>query len=1139
MPDIIVTAIMQDSRGFVWLGSRTGLYRFDGYNYHLYEFDANDTNSISSNMIYQIWEDESGNLWITTLSGLNRFNRIKETFTRFQHKQLIEKKMEHAQKIVGMIPVRTGTILLSTWLGELLEFDMKTERFKKIKPTRGDKEFNFKTPVIEIKTDVKGRIWVGTLDDGLYVFDPNNNYNLIHHYQHIDNDPSTINSNIVFSVLPDNKGNIWIGTSQGMNIIIPGNNKGKQGTINHINPRLPEMRDFMKYEIYGIKEDREGNLWIRSSHGIITYQPETGNSKIWPVETSKLNSIDKLFSLKTLMLDNTGSVWYSSIDHGISRLNFQLNSFDFIGHDSTDINSLNNDKVTSIYQDTSGILWIGTRSMGLNKRIPAMGKNKTETWDHYTHNPLDPNSISNNEIRSIIRDSRGDLWIGTHSGGINKLVDQEKGPVQFESYRPDFVEETERNQLDEICEDNEGNLWIGGSNLYLFDRDKKRFYRYVADLNDTDSLSVIAWVNEMVAYKSSVWMSTWSGGLVKISPPYRKSGNFITGTTRIYNNINLQGNLGDWGTRTICVPKIHTENVIWIGTNGRGLLCLRKDHKKSGTMEEYFVVYNKKDGLTNLVVQGIEEDNDGNIWISTKSGLSRFDPVTGLFTNYYEEDGLADDFFKVAAHYKSPDGKLYFGVDGLISFYPEEIFTDDYIPPVYLCGISISNVPLKIGDNSPLKKTLSETKEITLSHDQNFISLEFAALNYTIRNETRYKYKLEGFESEWIDAGTDRNASYQGLQPGSYTFRVIASNRSGTWNTQGATLKITIRPPWWRTIAATITYIILLILAVFGIIKVREKKLVRDKKILEEKVFERTEELHEVNTQLEEHKEELEQQKEELQQTLDYLKDTQAQLVQSEKLASIGQLTAGIAHEINNPVNYINAGIESLEVNLNEIREILDLYNEITPKNVEEKLTQIMEVKQRLDYRELILEIRKLIGSIKAGSERTTEIVRGLRTFSRLDENEIKPTDLHEGIDITLVMLHNKFKHHVKISKEYGELPMVECFPGKLNQVFMNILSNAIEAIAEKGTITIKTWEDKPKGRIVVSIKDDGMGMTKDVMSNIFNPFFTTKEVGKGTGLGLSVSHGIIEQHKGDIKVESSPGKGTEFIISLPIKHVE
>ncbi len=452
-----------------------------------------------------------------------------------------------------------------------------------------------------------------------------------------------------------------------------------------------------------------------------------------------------------------------------------------------------------------------------------------------------------------------------------------------------------------------------------------------------------------------------------------------------------------------------------------------------------------------------------NLWISTEDGLSKFDPDTKSFTNYYERGRLTRRLFGWLSHYTGPEGKLYFLRMASYHFIPIVYAAITLVPPVYITGLSINNKALGVAEHSGLSTNLLLTKEIDLSHDQNVITLEFAALNYINSEENRYRYKLEGVDDDWVDAGTERTASYQGLQAGSYIFRVMGSNNDGVWNTEGAQIKIIIHPPWWRTLPAIISYILILIVLLYVYIKIREKKLVQDKAKLEKKIAERTEELQEVNTQLEEHHEELQQQKEELQQTLNFLKETQAQLVQTEKMASVGQLTAGIAHEINNPVNYISAGIGSLEVNLNEIREILDLYNEISPGNVTEKLKQIEEVKLRLDYKELIDEIKDLIKSIKAGSERTTEIVKGLRTFSRLDENEIKPADLREGIDLTLVMLHNKYKHHVEIIKQYGELPMVECFPGKLNQVFMNILSNAIDAIGEKGSIVIKTWQDRAK----------------------------------------------------------------------------
>jgi signal transduction histidine kinase len=285
--------------------------------------------------------------------------------------------------------------------------------------------------------------------------------------------------------------------------------------------------------------------------------------------------------------------------------------------------------------------------------------------------------------------------------------------------------------------------------------------------------------------------------------------------------------------------------------------------------------------------------------------------------------------------------------------------------------------------------------------------------------------------------------------------------------------------------------------------------------------------------ELSEANEKLNVQKEKLQMILENLQRTQNQLIQSEKMASLGLLVAGIAHEINNPVNFISAGVDSLSTNLEEIRQVLEIYHKITPGNVTKKLKEIEELKQKVEYKEAIRELNKLIDSIKNGTKRTTEIVKGLRTFSRLDEDILKTADIHEEIDSTLILLHNKYKDRIEIIKNYGQIPLIECFPGQLDQVFMNILSNAIDAIDKKGSITINTSISREN--IKVSIKDTGHGIPENLKVKIFDPFFTTKGVGKGTGLGLSISQSIIEKHKGTITFKSEQEKGTIFIITLPV----
>ncbi|MBX2840317.1 MAG: GAF domain-containing protein [Flammeovirgaceae bacterium] len=288
------------------------------------------------------------------------------------------------------------------------------------------------------------------------------------------------------------------------------------------------------------------------------------------------------------------------------------------------------------------------------------------------------------------------------------------------------------------------------------------------------------------------------------------------------------------------------------------------------------------------------------------------------------------------------------------------------------------------------------------------------------------------------------------------------------------------------------------------------------------------------NEEMHAQQEELYSQNEALEATLSQLKQAQTQLVQSEKMAALGQLTAGIAHEINNPVNFISAGIVGMKKSLHHIINILKEYEKIDKSNLDKQLESITTLKERTNLDKVVDLVLKVAEDINIGAQRTAEIVRSLRTFSRLDEDTLKPINIHDGIDSTLLLLRNQYKNRININKNYGQLPFVECSPGKINQVFMNVLVNGIQAIENEGEITIST---KLKGEAaVIEISDTGKGMSQEVRKHIFEPFYTTKDVGSGTGLGLPISMGIIEGHNGEILVNSELGTGTTFSIELPLK---
>ncbi len=268
-------------------------------------------------------------------------------------------------------------------------------------------------------------------------------------------------------------------------------------------------------------------------------------------------------------------------------------------------------------------------------------------------------------------------------------------------------------------------------------------------------------------------------------------------------------------------------------------------------------------------------------------------------------------------------------------------------------------------------------------------------------------------------------------------------------------------------------------------------------------------------------------------QTIGQLKETQSQLVSSEKMASLGVLTAGIAHEINNPVNFIYTGVNSLKKDYEELDQLFTIIDQLTEKsNNDALINQLISTKKEIDFEEIIDIIPQTITDIQIGAERAADIIRGLRNFSRIDKDSKQLSDIHEGIDTALLLLRNKFKNHIKIDKHYSQLPKVECFPGKLNQAFLNIFSNAIDAIEKDGIITISTSSND--NQIQINIEDNGKGISEENINKIFDPFFTTKSVGKGVGLGLSITFGIIQEHHGKIEVKSTENVGTIFTISLP-----
>lgn len=1110
----VVTAIFQDSQGFMWFGTQDGLNRYDGYSF--LHFKHNDTvnTSISGNYIRCIYEDSDGFLWIGTAeNGLNRYSQADQSFNQYS---IDNKKSERdlESTILCIMEDHNKQLWVGTSEG-LLKFYPQKNTFEKL-PL--DIIFDFKASE-NIKTlfeDAQKQLWIGT-DNGLVCFNSNRDKITVYN---TETSKGKLVDNDIHEIFEAEKNILLIGTSNGLSIFdlsemdfvqsYKGLNSEKHLTFN---------------EVGAIAKDKRGTLWIGTfGNGLFNYNLKTKKLKRYFASPGKNKTLSNDYVL-SLYIDKSGLLWIGTYGGGIDLLELLKIEFNNISKANKGTSGLANNDVYAITQSRGGYLWFGTAN-GLSIYQP-----QTNTFTTVKHENDDNQSLSSNIIYSLLRDFDNNIWIGTDGGGLNKVQLNEKLPEKlcFQHYRENDSDSAS------ICSDqifclfqnrNDSLIWAGTDNgIAVIKPNGKMTLKFSYIENDSTTLSN----NSVQAIKQTgdgtIFVATYNG-LNEYIPERKEFKRHENPNGRSSNTVY-----------SICEDK---NKLIWLGTDN-GLYNFDKKN-------ETFKRFTKEDGMPDNVIYGIIADDENNLWLSTNKGLSRMigqhKQVEYTFINYNTNNWLSCNAFNIGAYYKNSDGMIFFGCDnGVTVFHPDNVKGNYYQPPVIITDFQLFFEPVRISKDytTPLTKNIEVTKSIVLTAKQNVLSFGFTALNFIQSEKNEYAYMMEGFDDKWRYIQDRRNATYTNLDPGKYTFRVKASNNNGIWNEQGTSISIEILPPfykkWWFYLIIAAGAIIFIIL----LIHLRTKGLAKMQKILQQKVKERTAEVerqkHEVQEKailLKQANEELNATNEELNTTLDHMKAMQSQLVQSEKMASLGQLTAGIAHEINNPINFVNGSIFPLQRDIDDIINILDQYEHFIEKQkLKSHFKEVEKLKEELEADFLIDEIHSLLDGIKEGADRTTAIVKGLRNFSRLDEDDMKLANLNEGIESTLLILNNKLKQKVTIKKDLGEIPEIICYPGKINQVFMNIINNACDAIEKTGTIFIKS--EKANEHIIIRIKDNGYGMPQKVKERIFEPFYTTKDVGEGTGLGLSISFGIIENHKGKIEVESEPGKGTEFIISLPL----
>ncbi len=530
--------------------------------------------------------------------------------------------------------------------------------------------------------------------------------------------------------------------------------------------------------------------------------------------------------------DRLGILWFGTNFNGISKYNPSKRFFIQYKHRINDVNSVADNTIYALYQDSQGIIWIGT-SNGLDSY-----DRKINQFTHYTSNPKDPNSLSDNVIRSICEDRYKMLWIGTVNG-VNRFDPIHK---KFTRYLPNLNDPNSlsHQSVFNIYKDRAGNIWIGTlSGLNRYDYEKNNFSRYVNDPNNPKSLSDNFIWSIYEDTSGTFWIGTLVGGVNQFDPT---KGTFIHYQYDPKNPTSISGN------KVLSLFEDHT-GCLWMGTtNG-----LNKFDRNTGT----FCRYNQKDGLPNSSIQAILEDDHGNLWIGTNSGLSKFNPATNKFKNYFESYGLQSNEFEPNSCWKFKNGEMMFGgIKGFNIFHPDSIKNDLNLPTVVMTDFQILNKPVPIGKlldgRTILEKTISECAKINLSYVDNVFSFGFAALHYASPNENLYAYMMEGFEKEWNYTDANRRfATYTNLPPGQYIFHVKASNNQGAWNESGTFLKILITPPFWETWWFRVVVVFFIFGLLFLGLQIRTARIRTRNRELEQHVSDRTGQLQLANKELE------------------------------------------------------------------------------------------------------------------------------------------------------------------------------------------------------------------------------------------------------------------------------------------------
>lgn len=784
-----VTRIIQDQKGFLWIGTRGGLNRYDGYQFKIYKNEIGNPNSLINNSIESLFEDRNGKIWIGTKSGgVSCYDPAKDLFTHFQADSR-EANSISGNRVIAISEDTEGKLWFGTWFNGFSIYD----------PDR--KTFTQKLPgllVSDIINAHNGHMWIVT-QRGLHLFDQAGNQ--IGHFT------SSENSSDFEKIIEDPKRNcLWIGTWQsGLLQFDLNTHTFRQFKHPRGNPFGPRANI-----AYAIFKDEQDMIWTGTwGGGLFVFNPETEQYSRYELATGPYQNAKTLYSeILCIFKDRSGVTWIGTNGGGLCKVNKNFNQFGLIkGREGLAGAFPSNNPIWSVMEDDNGILWVGTKGNGyLSYSKDGVHFDVLPFPGLYQYSS-GGSKILGSKVLFKRRDSS--IWAGTHHG-LFQILPTDNDQYQLKRAYESPGKAIRGVKVSSMAETVDGSFWVGtqhsGLNRILPDdptgNSHIRYYQASEDSTTLQNQRISALLEDQ---SQRLWIGTY-GGLHLYLPEKDHFRSFS----------KIPGDLQSLSSNIILCLYGDQKGRLWIGTpNGLNLAVPTQDNNWT------FRSFQEKDGIPNNYIQGILEDKGGHLWISTNKGITKFDPEAEVFYNYDVSDGLQGNAFSESAACKSKDGKLYFGgIYGLNYFHPDSITNESEPPGVFITGFRIFNQEVGVGDTFNnrviLHNELMGTENITLTHRENVFSLEFTALNFRTPHKITYRYRLIGLEEEWNDVGDQRNVTYTNLRPGTYTFEVNAANNNQYWDQNVASLQIRVLPPFWATWQAYLIYALFAI-GLFGL----------------------------------------------------------------------------------------------------------------------------------------------------------------------------------------------------------------------------------------------------------------------------------------------------------------------------------